>query len=256
VSDDGAPRADRSRDAAESRADETSVRMPRVRMPRVRLALFGILGVLVLSSPLWMPLLARRMAFFHVHRVEIVGTRYVAPSDILARLHVDTLSSVWDPTGPLVARVERHPAVQKAVIRRNLPGTLVIEITERVPVALVAAPGGFRVYDARGVALPIDPASVTVDAPVLMQRDTALLRLLGAMRLEMPALYARVSTVRRTARDELILQLGKEPVRAMQDVTLERLADLAPVEADLSRKQLRVSEIDLRYRDQVIARLQ
>jgi len=251
VSDDGAPRAERSRDDADA-PTERSAR----RLPRVRLALVGIAGLLVLASPLWLPLLARRMAFFHVHRVEIVGTHYVSASDILARLHVDTLSSVWDPTKPLVARVERHPAVQKAIIHRKLPGTLVVEITETVPVALVAAPGGFRVYDARGVALPIDPASVTVDAPVLMQRDTALLRLLGAMRIQMPTLYARVSTLRRAGRDELILQLEKEPVRAMQDVTLERLADLEPVEADLNRKQLRVSEIDLRYRDQVIARVQ
>jgi cell division septal protein FtsQ len=225
-------------------------------MPRVRLALFGIAALLVLASPIWLPLLVRRMPFFHVHRVEIVGTHYVAPTDILSRLHVDTLWSVWNPTGPLEARIQRNPAVRKAVVHRKLPGTLVVEITERVPVALVSASSGLSVYDARGVALPIDPASVTVDAPVLMQRDTALLRLLGAMRTEMPTLYARVSTVRRAGRDELILQLKTEPVRAMQDVTLERLADLEPVEADLARKQLRVSEIDLRYRDQVIARLQ
>jgi cell division septal protein FtsQ len=142
------------------------------------------------------------------------------------------------------------------VISRKLPGTLVVEITERVPVALVSASGGFSVYDARGVALPIDLKSVTVDAPVLMQRDTALLRLLGVMRADMPSLYARLSTVRRAGRDELILQLKTTPVRVMQDVTLERLAELEPVEADLAKKQLRVSEIDLRYRDQVIARLQ
>jgi cell division protein FtsQ len=42
----------------------------------------------------------------------------------------------------------------------------------------------------------------------------------------------------------------------MKDVTLERLAEIEPVQADLERKQLRASEIDLRYRDQVIARLQ
>jgi hypothetical protein len=56
--------------------------------------------------------------------------------------------------------------------------------------------------------------------------------------------------------DELVLQLNSGSVRAMQDVTLDRLADIEPVEADLARKQLRVAEIDLRYRDQVIARLQ
>jgi hypothetical protein len=121
---------------------------------------------------------------------------------------------------------------------------------------MVPAAGGFRVYDERGVALPIDPARVTIDVPVLMTRDTTVLRLLGAMRVGRPDLYERVSAVRRTSQDELLLELKTEPVRVMQDVTLERLADIEPVEADLSRKQLRVAEIDLRYRDQVIARVQ
>ena len=250
MSDDGEPRTSGSRDVAESGGKKSA------RFSRTRLALVGIAGLLVVTSALWLPLLVKRMAFFHVHRVEIVGAHYIAPSDILSRLRVDTMSSIWDPTAPLVARVQRHPAVQNAVISRKLPGTLVVEITERTPVALVPAAGGFSVYDARGVALPIDLASVNVDAPVLMQRDTALLRLLGAMRADMPTLYARVSMVRRASRDELILQLRTAPVRTMMDVTLERLAELEPVEADLARKQLRVSEIDLRYRDQVIARLQ
>jgi cell division septal protein FtsQ len=226
------------------------------RRPWVRLWLIGIVAVLVLGAPLWGPLFLRRLAFFRVHRVEIVGARYVAPSDILSRLHVDTLASVWDPTGPLAARVARHPEIQHADVHRKLPGTLVIEIVERVPIALVQGPGGFRVYDARGIALPIDPARVLVDVPVLMERDTTILRLLGAMRAARPDMYDRVSAARRANRDELILQFKTEPVRVMQDVTLERLADIEPVEADLSRKQMRVAEIDLRYRDQVIARLQ
>jgi len=40
------------------------------------------------------------------------------------------------------------------------------------------------------------------------------------------------------------------------DVTPERLAEIFPVEADLARRQARVAELDLRFRDQVIARLQ
>jgi cell division protein FtsQ len=42
----------------------------------------------------------------------------------------------------------------------------------------------------------------------------------------------------------------------MADVTVERLAEIGPVEEDLARRGLRAVEIDLRYRDQVIARLQ
>ena len=42
----------------------------------------------------------------------------------------------------------------------------------------------------------------------------------------------------------------------MTDVTPARLLDLEPVQQDLARRRARVAEIDLRFRDQVIARLQ
>jgi len=241
-------------DAAGATANDAGIRLE-PRWPRLRFALAGVAVLLILGSPWWAPSILRRMDFFRVRRVEIVGAHYVAPSDILSRLNVDTTISVWDPTNPLAARVATYPGIQTAVIRRKLPGTLVVDVTERAPVALVQANGVLRVYDERGVLLPIDPARVTVDAPVVMQRDVTLLRLLGAMRAKMPALYARVSSARRDG-DALLLQLKNWQVRVMQDVTLARLADLEPVEADLARRQVRVTEIDLRYRDQVIARLQ
>jgi len=223
---------------------------------RYKLALAGIVVLLAVTSRFWGPLLMRRMDYFRVRRVEIVGARYVAPSDILAKLHVDTTASVWDPTSALVARVASHPEIQHVAVHRKLPGTLVIEVTERVPMALVSTSGGMRVYDERGVALPIDPARVDVDAPVLAERDLALLRMLARIKRTMPTFYARVSEVRRAGRDDILLVLDKESVRVMPDVSIERLAEVAPVEEDLARKQLRVAEIDLRYRDQVIARLQ
>jgi hypothetical protein len=89
-------------------------------------------------------------------------------------------------------------------------------------------------------------------------------------------LFARLSELRRVGGDELLLRISRAaefavadsltpsgprptstlPVRAMADVTVSRLADIFPVEHDLARRQARVAEIDLRYRDQVIARLQ
>jgi len=197
----------------------------------------------------------RRLAFFNVRRVEVVGAHYLAPSDVLMRLKVDTMASVWDPTAPLVARVLTHAEVERAEVRRKLPGTLVVEVTERVPVALVPAANGFRVFDAHGRVLPIDPARVTVDAPVLSQRDTAVLRFLGELRRGMPEMYARVNTISSVGADEMLIELKSHPVRAMKDVSLDRLTEIDPVEADLARKQLGATEIDLRYKDQVIARL-
>jgi cell division protein FtsQ len=242
--------------ASEATASPQPSEPPLPSLRRLKLALVGIVALLVLSSPLWAPLFMRRMAFFRVRRIEILGAHYVAPSDILSRLNVDTLASIWDPTKPLAARIATHPEIATVEVGRKLPGTLVVQVTERVPVALVPANSGFLVYDERGVALPIDPTRVSVDVPILSQRDPALLRLLAAMRERNRPLYDRLSEIRRAGRGELLLQFESVPVRALQDVTLERLAEVGPVEEDLVRRQVRVAEIDLRFRDQVIARLQ
>lgn len=222
---------------------------------RWKLAALAVAGLALLTAPVWGPRLLARMAFFHVRKVEIVGLHYLAPSDILGRLRVDTTASVWDDVAPLERRVASHPQVNRVAIERRLPGTLVVRITENLPVALVPERDGMRALDADGRALPIDLVRADVDLPIVAARDAALLHLLAEVRRTSPALYARISEIRRVGRDELLLRLAALPVRAMAGVTAERLAELAPVEADLARKHLVPAELDLRYRDQVIARL-
>lgn len=224
---------------------------------RWRLVLVGVAALLLLGSPLWGPSVLRRLDFFRVRRVEILGTRYTAPNELLDRLKVDTTRSVWEPLEPLAARIRSHAQVESVTVTRRLPGTIVVRVKERHPVALVTAPGGLRAVDERGRRLPLDPSRTPVDAPVVTAapRDTMVYHLLGAMQREAPALYAKLSSIRAAGADEIVLQIADLPVRAMTNVTLARLGDIEPVERDLARRQLRPSELDLRYRDQVIARL-
>jgi cell division protein FtsQ len=86
--------------------------------------------------------------------------------------------------------------------------------------------------------------------------DTALFRLLAELRGASPALYDRVSEVRRERRNEVVLAIPPLTVRAMLDVAPARLGEILPVEQDLARRQVRAAELDLRFRDQVIARVQ
>ena len=219
-------------------------------------ALVALGAFLVLLTPWWGPRLLRQLSFFRVRRVEVVGVRYVDAREILERLRVDTMASVWDDAAPLEARVAQHPMVQRVEIDRNLPGTLVVRLVEHAPVALVPGNTGFRAFDARGVALPIDPTKVDVNAPIVARPDKPVLQLLGAARTDAPALYARMNEVRRELPSgELLFVLDSTPVRARADITLARLADVELVEQDLARRRLRAVELDLRYRDQVIARL-
>jgi cell division protein FtsQ len=215
----------------------------------------GLALAVVLGVPWWGRAGLRRLDFFRVRAVEVTGTRYLEPAEIVRRLGVDTLRSIWDELAPLERRVLEHPGVRAATVERGLPGTLRVRVEERLPVAFVPAPTGLRVVDDGGRVLPIDPSRRQVDVPIAPAADTAVLRLLGELREGAPAFYRQVSEVRRAGRDEIVFRLPGASVRARPTVEARRLADIRFVEADLARRRLRAAELDLRFRDQVIARL-
>ena len=231
---------------------------------RVRRIGAGAAVLAIVASPWWGLAVLRRLDFFRVRRVEIDGARYVSPDEIVSRLRIDTTRSLFDDVGPLEERVRLHPSVLDVRIERKLPGTLLVRITENLPVAFVPAASGLVAVDATGRSLPVDPATADMDLPVLAARDTVALRVLGEVRAQAPALFARIGEVRRIPRGSsfyLLFRLTESPtnlahdVLASGDVTADRLSDIVPVEQDLARRDLRATELDLRFRDQVIARL-
>lgn len=244
------------RGEGDDREVATSAEPEESRLPRWRLGVGGATLLVLLASPLWGPRALRHLAFFRVRKIEVNGLRFTPAADVLARLHVDTTRSVWDPLEPLAQRVMTHPQVESAYVSRKLPGTLVVDVTERRPVALVPIGAELRAVDERGVTLPLEPSRTPVDAPVVTTpRDARVYHLLGEMQREAPSLYARISSIRPAGNGELLVQVDDVPVRTMTSVSLARLSDIEPVERDLARRQLRAAELDLRYRDQVIARL-
>lgn len=242
-------------DARAPNGPATAPELPKWRRVLRRISRITIL-LAVASSPFWGRALLRSMDFFRVRRVEIEGLRYATPDEIVSRLRVDTLASVWDNVGPLEARVAEHAQVRAVRIKRKLPGTLVVVVTENPPVALVSTPRGLIVTDADGDSLPVDPTRMDVDLPILARKDFLLLRLLAETQAEEPALFARVSEVRRVGRGEVVFELPEFRILADSAVNAARLAEVLPVELDATRRSWRPRELDLRFRDQVIVRLQ
>lgn len=229
---------------------------------KIAAVLGGIAGTTLL---LWLagPRLLSQLDYFHVQSVQLEGARFLSPTAVVAALGSDTAASVFQNTTLLTSRVESLPLVASARVRRRLPGTLVVTIVERTPVALVATADGFRGVDSAGAPLPIDPAVSAFDAPVVLPplgpRDSAadrrLYNLLGTMRTNAPALFDAIEEARRISPTEWQLRTTRQRVRVMPQVTLARLADIFPVEQDLARRRIRAAELDLRFRNLVIARL-
>ena len=222
----------------------------------LRTLLLGASVAVTASAPWWGPPALSGLVYFRVQRVQIVGVRYASASDIYAKLGVDSSSSVWQEVEGMEARVEELPQIAKAEIQRDLPATLVVYVTEKQPVALVATAAGMLPLDSAGTPLPIDPGRADTDLPILHSRDTTLVRLLSTLRASDPGIFARISEARRIGKDQLLFIVPPIRIRARQDVTAARFADILPVEADLARRQVRIVELDLRFRDQVIARVE
>lgn len=210
----------------------------------------------LIATPWWSPQLLSHLSFFRVRHVQVEGYRYLQPDDVLKRLRIDTTTSVWTDLDVLEQRVRMHPQVKAVSIDRNFPGTLVVHVTENSPIAFVPGAGGLRAVDADGRFLPLDPSRIAIDLPVLAKADTMLLHLLANVRSVSPALFGEISDIRRTGGTDIALTLSTAQVRALASISAQRLADIIPVEADLARRKAHVIELDLRFRDQVIARTQ
>lgn len=239
---------------------------PRWQRWLVSLLLFAAATTLV-ATPWWGPKALSRLDYFHVRTITFDGVRFAKASELVSRLKVDTTQSVWQSLDSLVARVEAHPMVLRVAVERDLPGILRVHVTERIPVALVPSRDGLRPADATGRVLPIDPAKVPLDMPIAASADTTLLAVLDGVLRDAPALYARMTDARRVSSGELRFTLIGSAIgaagpsmantliiRTSPDVTVARFGDILPVEADLARNHLRAVELDLRFRDQVIAR--
>lgn len=228
----------------------------RLRRPGWKIIGFALLVVFIMVAARATSQLISGLSFFSVRAVDVRGLHYLTADAVVARLRVDTLQSVWQDLSILRRRVLGHPQIRDVSMSRRLPGTIVLTVTENLPVALLSDARGLQPFAGSGRALPIDPARAGLELPVVFTADPRLLATLERVRREQPALFARISQASRDRAGDLILGLDGFRVRAPLGVSADGLTDIFPVEFDLARRGLPIAELDLRYRDQVIARLQ
>jgi len=256
----------------------------------VRAALVAASALLLLLAGTFAPLLLRRIHAFDVARVEVVGAHYLAADEAVKASTITRASNVFDDPNPWLEALLRHPLVAQARIERRVPNTLVLHVTEAVPVAFARTPE-LRAIDARGRVLPIDAKADLVDLPVLAV-DTRVsaqglaadaetkvaAAFLGSVLRDEPGLLGWISEVdvqhgdvRLVLRSDADVEVLVSPVpdaAKLRELHLT-LADLAtprhaaaPQSGDTmattqaAQPELaRVKRIDVRYHDQIVVAL-
>ena len=210
------------------------------------LLLLGLLGFAL-------PSLAKGMAFFRIRRVEFAGLSALSPNRLLKEIHLADTVSLFADLDPVAERLRAVPGVETVTLRRRIPGTLRIEITEATPVAVAAGSRGMAIMDERGRMLPFDPAESAPDLPVVTRADSLVAGLLARIKLINPDLFARTSAAWRNGGD-VVLDVEGRRYWFRPNATAEAILAVMAVAADLARKNKDYRELDGRFAGQVVVR--
>lgn len=214
----------------------------------------ALYALLFLSLTWWVaPKLLRRIDFFRVRRVEIVGLQYLGRDEVLRGLGLPKRASVFDDKAPWERRARAIPGVASAEVSRRVPGTIRLTITEVAPVALVPGRDGLAPMDAEGHLLPFDPSVSAPDLPLAARADSLIGRLLGQVRSADPALFAQVGSAERDGA-WVVLGVAKRRLVFRPDASIETIRAVTAVAQDLARLGKKWTELDGRWAGQVIVR--
>jgi hypothetical protein len=221
-------------------------------LPRIAYLVGLTLVGAVLASAVWGQQLLASLSYFDVHRVEIVGTRWVAPDSLLVLTGIGSDRSVWEDFSAEALRLTEHPMIEEARIRRSGLRALRITVREVEPVALVGTPE-MRAVRADGMLLPIDPLNRMAEGPAL-----EVLKAFATLHALDPGLTAVVSDFEQLDGCDVVLNLMmSEPARriALPARIDERLVRrVRATLTDLRRRGIEAALLEARYADQIVVR--
>ena len=206
---------------------------------------------------------------FKVVEVRLRGARFLTEAEATRVLALSDGASVWDDTKVLETRVKEHPLVDDVTIHRRFPGTLLLQVVEREPVALFPNPM-LEPVDESGRILPIDPAIHKLDLPIMASAGKggagsltpAGIQLLAGeiSRLAQgdPELHAAISDFALNSRGDVRARVSDPPVTLhfRPGIPSGRIQEGLRVLRDAQAKfeEGPVVDLDLRFDDQVVVR--
>jgi cell division protein FtsQ len=197
---------------------------------------------------------------FDPKEVEITGNRVVTRADILAQADIAPDRNLWLQSGRAIQRrIERIPYIATAHVHRFFPASVLIDVTERTPFAIVhdADAKALVDHDLRVLESPVTAASsqlpvLTVrgyfdvepgkflNVPAVLTLRDAYDTMVAAHVVPTALALDRFGGLVATVRGNIQVLLGDG------DDLNKKLALVDPILAQIVRKQRHVAAIDLR----------
>lgn len=208
--------------------------------------------------------------YFTLKEIRVVGASRFSQDELRFLLGVKEEVNLWSLNpDQLSERLKENPLIERAEIRRILPGTLEVSLTERVPVALVPYYRYFLALDSHGVAISMIESLASANLPVITgavapqvilgqvypesKVNQALKILIGLG----PEWSRSISEAHVGAPDEITIYGSNDlliRVGPAGDLT-KKIESLRTILADAKNKRLTLKSIDLRFDGNPVVRL-
>jgi cell division protein FtsQ len=207
-----------------------------------------------------------------IDRIEVRGNERLSKGEVLAVLTgLRGQSLVWTDLDRWRARLLASPWVRDAALRRSLPSTVEVVVSERQPIGIGRIDGRMYLVDERGVIideyglqyaefdLPIIDglAAVPAEGGSLTDEPRAELasRVVGALKAK-PAIARRLSQIDVSDQYNAAVILSGDPavIHLGDDQFLTRLESYLDLAATLRERVANIDSVDLRFDDRIYVR--
>lgn len=188
---------------------------------------------------------------YHLEEGEIKSALDIRRGETLFRLSFDELET----------RLRRLPWIKEMSLRKQFPYTLVINIEEAVPKALLRLNTHLFFVDSDGNILQEITGEGTPFLPVIIEinpkKDRAgileALKLIDAMS-EKNILSRKESIEIMLSSDGLVMNMDGEPIKVGYGEYKEKLGRWKELEPEIRKKNINIDYVDLRFKDRVIVK--
>lgn len=128
----------------------------------------GFIGLLLVLVMLIAGLLFIKSSYFTIGSVIVEGNKYISVEDVYRIAEIPEAMNIFSlNTSNIKMRLMHDLRIAEADVSRRFPGTIVINIKERKPVAYVASNYGFIELDKQGVVLAVFKNLKQVTVPMI-----------------------------------------------------------------------------------------
>ena len=246
-----------------------SVRRRRLRKAAMRWSLvLGahlLLAVAVGWSAVRVMGVLRTSPHFGLQRVQVVGARMCSRDGIAQEMEsLRGRNILAMDLRSVAARLETHPWVLRASVKRVLPRGLRIHLVERTPMAVAVVNGSRRLVDEHGIEIGAPDPDLEFDLPLLTGLDRlegdrlarGLDRGVDALRVlrsTQPEWAETISEIRLSRADRIeIVTAGRGPRLWLDPDRADRnLGAYLSLREDLGRRIGEIDYVDLRWRNRI-----